>query len=125
MSSLLKTAVFFVYFCCCNLFATGQRVYRSQSVLAAGTWYKISVSEAGMHHLTPAFLNSLGINGSIPSGQIRLFGRPGGMLPENNAAPYTDDLQELALQVEDGGDGLLNGADQVLFYAPGPHRWTY
>jgi hypothetical protein len=27
--------------------------------------------------------------------------------------------------IEDGGDGLMNGADYLLFYAPGPHSWSY
>jgi hypothetical protein len=25
--------------------------------------------------------------------------------------------------MNDGGDGLFNGSDYFLFYAPGPHRW--
>lgn len=47
------------------------------------------------------------------------------MLPENNSGFYKDDLPETALLVSDGGDGLLNGNDYLLFYAPGPHSWDY
>lgn len=70
-----------------------------------------------------SFLASLGITGSIPSAEVRLFGKRGGMLSEANNAPYRDDLEELALWVVDGGDGILSGSDQVLFYSPGPHPW--
>ena len=46
------------------------------------------------------------------------------MLPEANAAARIDDLEEIAIQVEDGGDGQLNGNDFVLFYASGPDQWV-
>lgn len=71
------------------------------------------------------FFNSLGINtNSLASSSIRVFGNGGRMLPEGNDQPRADDLQELAIQVLDGGDGQLNGTDQVLFFAPGPDEWV-
>ena len=69
------------------------------------------------------FFSSLGITGSIPSSQIRIFGSNRNMLPEANAAIRIDDLEEIAIAVEDGGDGQLNGSDFVLFYSAGPHQW--
>ncbi len=102
----------------------GQRVYKQHSVLSTGNWFKIEVEKEGVYKLDLAFLNSLGLTGSIPSGQLRLFGRKKYILSEsNNAAGYTDDLEELAIQVADGGDGMINGNDYVLFYSPGPHQW--
>ena len=41
------------------------------------------------------------------------------MLAEANAGQWTDDLQENAIQVVDGGYGILNGPDYILFYANG------
>lgn len=70
-----------------------------------------------------AFLNSLGMGGTIPSSQLRLYGRTGGLLPEAAATPRLDDLEEIAIDVQDGGDGQLAGADYVLFYSPGPDEW--
>jgi hypothetical protein len=101
-----------------------QRIYRSGSVLNAGTWYKIAVQTTGIYRLDIPFLNNLGINTSnLPSSSIRLFGNGGQMLSESNAGPWTDDLQENAIMVMDGGDGLVNGSDYILFYANGPDHW--
>ena len=45
------------------------------------------------------------------------------MLPESNAASAMDDLEEIAITVNDGGDGIFNGGDKLLFYAQGPDHW--
>jgi hypothetical protein len=107
-----------------GLLAIGQRTYKPNSVLAAGNWYKLSVSGAGVYKMDVAFLNSLGIGGNIPSAQVRLFGNGGGLLPEANMEKPVDDLEENAIWVVDGGDGNLNGSDYILFYAPGPDEWV-
>lgn len=105
--------------------AVSQRVYTGNSVLSVGNWYKISVKEAGIYKIDLALLNSLGVNtASLSSSGIRLYGNGGQMLPENANGLKTDDLAENAIWVEDGGDGVLNGADYILFYAPGPHAWV-
>jgi hypothetical protein len=110
-------------FSCFLLWASGQRTYKTSSVLASGNWFKISVAEGGIYKMDVAFLNSLGITGNISSAQIRVFGNGGGMLPEANNIIPVDDLEENAIWVEDGGDGSLNGQDYVLFYAQGPNHW--
>jgi hypothetical protein len=102
----------------------GQRTFKTASVLATGTWYKISVPAAGVYKIDPAFFATLGINGSLPSAQIRLFAAGNGMLPERAGEARIDDLEELAIAVSDGGDGQLNGNDFILFYAEGPHKWS-
>ncbi|WP_207495673.1 type IX secretion system sortase PorU [Aridibaculum aurantiacum] len=104
--------------------AGAQRTYSSQSVLANGNFYKIAVAKEGVYKIDIAFFNALGINSqSIPSASIRLYGNGGGMLPENNAVSRIDDLYENAIQVVDGGDGVLNGSDYFLFYSAGPDAW--
>ena len=66
----------------------------------------------------------MGINTSnIPSSSIQLFGNGGQMLPEANNGKWTDDLQENAIAIVDGGDNVLNGSDYILFYANGPDHW--
>jgi hypothetical protein len=104
--------------------ASGQRTYASRSVLASGNWYKIAVSAPGIYKIDLPFLTSLGLNtASLSTGLVRLYGNGGQMLPENGNGPVVDDLVENAILVEDGGDGVLNGSDYILFYAPGPHDW--
>ncbi len=104
--------------------AHAQRAYAPNSVLAAGNWYKIAVNQAGVYKMDIPFLNTLGLSvNGMPSSTIRLFGNGGGMLAESNASIRFDDLQENAIMVMDGGDGIMNGNDYILFYAEGPHHW--
>jgi hypothetical protein len=101
-----------------------QRQYTASSVLSQGNWYKIAVNQEGIYKVDVPFLASLGINSSnLSSASIKLFGNGGGMLPENNLVGRQDDLAENSIQVFDGGDGVFNGQDYFLFYAPGAHQW--
>ena len=102
------------------LFIWAQRTYRASSVLATGNWYKIAIKDAGIYKIDIAFLSSLGINTSnLASNSIRLFGNGGSMLPEANNIFRPDDLEENAIMVVDGGDGVLNAGDYILFFSNG------
>ena len=101
-----------------------QRTYRSNSVLASGTWSKVAVKQAGVYKVDIPFLANLGFNTSnISSSSIKLYGNGGAMLTESNADVPIDDLAENAIMIIDGGDGIFNGTDYFLFYAAGPDRW--
>ncbi len=101
-----------------------QRIYRPNSVLAGGAWYKIGVSAPGVYKIDIPLMNRLGINtAGLASASVRLYGNGGRMLEESNNGSWTDDLKENALLVVDGGDGLINGSDHLLFYADGPDEW--
>ena len=104
-------------------YSWGQRSYSPNSVLASGNWYKISVLQTGVYKIDVPFLNRLGFSGPIPSNQIKLFGNGGQMLSESNSGKRIDDLQEIAVDIEDGGDGVLNGSDYLLFYGEGTDYW--
>jgi len=115
-----------LFLLCAGLPAYGQRTYAPHSVLAAGNWHRLAVTRPGIYKVTVAQLAGMGIpTQALPATAVRIFGSGGQMLPENNRIPRYDDLPETALLVADGGDGLLNGDDYVLFYAPGPHVWQY
>jgi len=116
---LLSLSLIILYYSFCH----AQRAYKPTSVLANGNWYKISITNAGVYKIDVAFLNSLGITGAIPSNQVRLYGNGGGMLPEANSMARIDDIQENSIWIEDGGDGILNGTDYLLFYSNGPDEW--
>ena len=108
----------------CSFYSVSQRTYSANSVLSSGNWYKISVKDPGVYKMDIPFLNSLGVNtNNLSSASIRLFGNGGQMLSEANSGPWTDDLKENAIRVADGGDGILNGSDYILFYASGPDEW--
>ncbi len=117
-------SIFISAFLLASLSAVAQRIYAPNSVLSTGNWYKISVNNAGIYKIDIPFLNKLGINtSSLSSSSIKLYGNGGGLLTELTTGKKLDDLFENAIWVEDGGDGVLNGADYILFYAEGPHEW--
>lgn len=101
-----------------------QRTYKSNSVLASGVWIKISIAKSGIYKIDIPFLASSGINTSnIASNSIRLFGNGGGVLSEANADIPIDDLFENSIWVVDGGDGIFNNNDYLLFFGEGPDLW--
>ena len=112
------------WFSACSLSGLTQRNYTANSVLTSGTWHKLSISDRGIYKIDLPVLNSLGVNtGNLASNSIRLFGNGGQMLAEANAVPGQDDLKENSIMVVDGGDGIINGSDYILFYASGPDEW--
>ena len=85
---------------------------------------KLGVTQEGMYKIDATTLAAMGlVSGSINSSAIRLYGNGGAMLPESNAVPRPDDLLENAIEVVDGGDGVFNNNDYLIFYAAGPHQW--
>lgn len=121
---ILTHICYFLGFIIPCLNASAQRVYKTNSVLATGVWAKIGIKNAGVYKVDISLLSNLGFNTSnITSASIRLFGNGGSILSESNASIPPDDLTENAILVADGGDGVFNGSDYFLFYAPGPDRW--
>jgi hypothetical protein len=108
----------------CSKFLLAQRTYQEHSVLTSGNWYKFSVKDPGIYRIDVAFLKTLGFNtSSIPTNQLKIYGNGGDMLPENCGSIVPNDLQENSILVEDGGDGVFDGNDYILFFAQGPDRW--
>lgn len=100
--------------------------FTGASVLASGSWYKVSITKEGIYKIDKSFLNSIGITGSINFSTLGIFGNGGGMLPEGNAAFRRDDLQENAVMRNDAnGNGFMDDGDYILFYGQAPHRWNY
>ena len=124
LMNLSRRIVLWGLILCCVTGVRAQRTYIASSVLATGNWYQLSIKEPGIYKIDIPFLNSLGVSTSgLSSASVRLFGNGGAMLAEANADFYQDDLQENAIMVVDGGDGVINGSDYILFYANGPEQW--
>lgn len=100
--------------------------YKSNSVLATGTWYKFSVDTTGVYKLNRDFLNNLGLNtGSINPKNISIYGNGGHLLPYKIGDFRYDDLQENAIYVSGEEDGSFDSNDYILFYALGPDSWKH
>jgi hypothetical protein len=94
------------------------------SVLASGTWYKVSIPSTGFYKLDQSLLTSLGVDpATVNTANIRVYGNGGNMLSENNAVPRRSDLTENAIWMNDGGDGTFGPTDYAVFYATGPMEW--
>ncbi len=122
----MRIIVYFIccFLCICTLHSNAQRNYAANSVLQNGNFIKIGVVQEGIYKIDVAFFTTNGLSTpNISSNSIRLYGNGGAMLDEKNNTTYTDDLVENAIQVIDGGDGIFNNSDYLLFYAPGPQQW--
>lgn len=102
-----------------------KRSYASQSVLASGQWYRFTTSENGIYKITHDDLKKMGMQEPFVSSQISIFGNGGEMLPEANSAKRIDDLQEISIDVHDGGDNKIDNGDYILFYGKSPHTIFY
>ena len=94
--------------------ATTER-YASKSVLATGTWAKISVPSTGIYQLTSDLVRRAGFT---DINKVKVYGYGGAMQPELLTGDYlteTDDLQEVPLCEVNG---------KRLFYAVGPVSWN-
>ena len=100
---------------------------QENSVLSSGDWYKISVSNDGIHQLTYTDFQDLNIpTSNLDINSIKLYGNGGGMLPSLNSDFRYNDLQENAIMVIDNNNnGIFNNDDYVLFYAESAHEWIY
>lgn len=103
---------------------TAKSAFVTNSVLANGNWYKMAIVNEGVYKITGTYLNQLGMGNNLPSAFIRLYGNGGGRLPELNSVARVDDLGEVAVEMNDGGDGVFNDNDFLLFYGKSQHRWV-
>jgi hypothetical protein len=86
-------------------------------------WIKIAVTEEGVYSIDEAFFRSAGINlRGINPRNIRMFGYPGGIIPQSPQSPWPQSLQELPILIEGEADGSFDAGDRILFYAESPHE---
>ena len=101
-------------------------VYKQNSVLSSGTWFKFEIEKSGLYKIDKDFLGKLGISTSnLNPKNIRIFGNGGALLPQENSDFRFGDLQENAVYVSGEGDNKFDSGDLVLFYGKGPDQWVY
>ncbi|MCK5824530.1 MAG: type IX secretion system sortase PorU [Ichthyobacteriaceae bacterium] len=94
------------------------------SVLSAGDWVKLSINKTGVfqidYNLMQEITSAMGRNlEDINPENISIYGNNGGMLNEVNSEYISDDLVELAIQVEGEEDLKFDANDRIVFYAEG------
>ena len=109
------TYIFILLWCSVNPHSHAQQ----SSVLASGTWYKVSVNQSGIYKIDYNFLKNMGVNvDEINPMHIQLYGNGGKTLAQSNSVDSPKDLLQNAIQVVGGGDGNFESGDYILFYAP-------
>lgn len=106
--------------------ATPSSAFKSNSILATGTWYKIGLTKSGVYKLDKNFLTAMGVNiSSINPKNIRIYGNGGTSLPLKNNGFRYDDLEENTIEVIGESDNTFDNGDYVLFYATGSDNWKH
>jgi hypothetical protein len=96
------------------------------STLAAGQLYKINIRSEGLYRITGQFLASRGIAlADINPATLQMFNNGGRELPRTLNASRPQGLEEIAIWVEDGGDGRFDTNDYILFYGRGVDGFEY
>lgn len=102
--------------------------YAANSVLASGTWFKLSVNADGIYKIDFNFIKkNLGIDPStINLSTLAIFGNGGGMVPDVAGGNRPDDLTENpTLFVDNNGNGKFDNGDFLLFYGQMADAWNY
>lgn len=103
--------------------------FKKNSVLASGTWAKISIKKSGVYKIDYKLMkniaSSLGVSiDNIDPRRIALFGQKGGMLPEINSKYDSDDLEEIPIEVQGENDGKFDKNDYIIVYGEGADTWN-
>lgn len=102
------------------------RTYTNVSNFAAGDWFKFGVTQSGLYKLDFDFLKSLGLNmDQINPQNLKIVGQQGGILPNLAGTLVTDDTKEFSIKVVTTDNTKFQQGDYILFFAPGPEKWTY
>jgi hypothetical protein len=115
----LGVLTFFLIGCCLTLPGWGQ-----VGMLSKGNWVKIAVPNEGVYKLTGAQFKAMGFSGKVNANQVQLYGMDLSILSEKVPNNLPDSLTEIAIDMQDGGDGVLDDQDQFLFYAQGHYKWV-
>ena len=105
--------------CCFTLSGWGQ-----VGMLSKGNWVRIAVPNEGVYQLTGAQFKAMGFTGKVNANQVQLYGMDLSILSEKVPNGLPDSLTEIAIDMQDGGDGTLDDQDQFLFYAQGHYKWV-
>ena len=105
--------------CCFTLSGWGQ-----VGMLSKGNWVKIAVPNEGVYQLTGAQFKAMGFAGKVNANQVQLYGMDLTILSEKVPNALPDSLTEMAIEMQDGGDGILDEQDKLLFYAQGHYKWV-
>ncbi|MEA3296597.1 MAG: type IX secretion system sortase PorU [candidate division Zixibacteria bacterium] len=88
-------------------------------------WYKISVGQTGLHKVTGSQLRAAGlILDNISPAEIHVFNGGGLQLDILNETQRPE-FKEISILIEDGGDGVFDSDDYIIFFGEAVNRWVH
>jgi hypothetical protein len=111
---LKKTTFLLIFF-----FLGTWGLFAQKDPLGQGNWVKIGVTEQGVYQLSASQLQNMGFSVPMKTSNIQLYGLVDSVFTEKVPSNPTIQLNELAIKVNDGGDGQFDNNDYLLFYHPG------
>lgn len=94
--------------------SAGTHTFADHSVLANGTFVKVSVTGTGLHSLSYDALRDMGLNPD----NVRIYGYGGAMLHQSFNTAHIDDLPLVPVYRDAAGE-------RIIFFAQGPISWNY
>jgi len=91
---------------------------------SSGDWYRIKLSESGMYRIRGHELSQTDFPaGTVKSDHIRMYYGGGKTLARDPHSIDIDAFKEIAVKVEDNGDGIFDMNDSVIFYGSAISRF--
>lgn len=88
-------------------------------------WIKVKIESTGIYRIEGSDLVAAGVSlAAIDPATLRLYGGGGLPLSENLLDTNPAWMTQMALKVDDGGDGSFDPDDEMVFYALGVRDWT-
>ena len=98
---------------------------RASSPFWGFPWARIAISSTGPYSVTGSEFAQAGceVNG-VPSSSLRMFTGPGAQFNLNDPGEEHS-LNEIAIEVVDGGDGIFDQSDTLRFFAQDLNRFAF
>jgi len=107
--------------------APPRKTETGDSFASSANWYKITVSERGLHRITTDDLVAAGLlNPRVSIGDprtIRIYAGNGLPLPESETVPRPEWMKQLAIRVAGEEDGSFDATDRIEFHALAASGW--
>ncbi len=96
----------------------------AESPFASGEWYKIKLRKNGMYRVSGSELEDAGFPiGTVSTNNIHVYYGGGIVLTKIPYEITTESFREIAVRVDDGGDGVFDAADKIVFYGESISRF--
>ncbi|MCE5249490.1 type IX secretion system sortase PorU [bacterium] len=113
------------------VFSTPESFFRAKKAesqvfdpFGTGDWYRVKVTKTGIYTISGIELSQAGFPvGTIKTDDIRMYYGGGKILDRNPGNLHTDTFREIAIRIQDDGDGIFGRNDSLIFYGSSLSRF--